>query len=369
MIVYLLPLSICLIGANLFEFQNRKSILRNFLWGFLWIYMILLIGFRYKVGGDTIVYMGDYQWRSDLSGWSLNFIDKYQPGYTLLCAIAKSIGPDFYILQLLHATIFNTLLFYFIRRNTRYIFASFISIFFCCYLYFATEVLREVLSVMVFVLNYNNLKYRHWLKYYLGVLLAVFFHISAIFLVILPFLSKLRINRAYLFILSMLLFILFFSQNLLAMISNLPIFLGKIDTYKSATSTGLLSDLLNLSRYCLLPIGFGYIVKNIAKKDLKFENIIAILGLVGLASYFNYIIFGRLINYLILFFAISIVDFCIPSIKSINRVICQYGWTLTVAFFLLFGSQFILYKRYTRWIPYYSIFNPVEVNRDNYGDL
>ncbi|MDE6577706.1 MAG: EpsG family protein [Muribaculaceae bacterium] len=368
MIYYAIPLILSLIGVNSFEFKHTSSKKRYLLWIVICVYMILLIGLRFEVGGDTLSYMGDYQWRPSLSEWELNFLDKYQPGYTLLCAVGKSLSNEFYVFQLIHATIFNVLLFYFIKKYTRYIFAAFISVFLCCYLYFATEVLREVLAVMVFTINYESFKEGKWLKYYLGVVLAMFFHVSAVFLLFLPLLRNLRFNRNYFLILLGLSFFLFLSRNILTAISSFPLFMGKIDSYINSTSTGFLSDFLNLLRYFFLPFCFAIVLKFFIHREVKFENMLAILCLVGLASYFNYIIFGRLSNYFILFFAISIVDFCVPALKSRRKMIRQFGALFTVVYFALFASQFIMYKRYTRWMPYYSIFNPVSVNRDNYGD-
>lgn len=368
MIYYLIPILMCIIGVNTYEFKNKQSGSRNLLWYSICIYLILLIGLRFEVGGDTLNYMGDYQWRVPLSEWKVNFLDKFQPGYTFLCALTKSISSEFYVFQLLHAALFNILLFYFIKSYTPYIFAALIAVFFCCYLYFATEVLREVLAVLVFALNYKSYEKKKWVPYYLGVLLALLFHLSAIFLVVLPLLRKLVFNKYYIIGILFFFLVLIFSRNLLNMVSSFPLFMGKIDGYINSTSTGVLSDFLNLGRYFFLPLLFMILAKNFGKRSVKFENMLCILCLVGLASYFNYIIFGRLTNYFILFFAISVVDFCVPAIKSKGRVIRQYGTVITLLFFILFGSQFMMYKRYTRWVPYYSIFNPISVNRDNYGN-
>lgn len=356
------------IGVNYFEFKNGSVSQRNLLWGILCFYLILLVGLRFEVGGDTLSYMGDYQWRPSLDAWELNLLDKFQPGYTFLCAIGKSISSEFYVFQIIHSIIFNVLLFYFIKKYTHYIFASLIAVFLCCYLYFSTEILREVLAVMVFSLNYRSYEYRKWGSYYLGVLFAMLFHVSAIFLVILPALRSIKFNSKFIIILFFISIVLFFSNNILNSIASFPLFMGKINSYIDATSTGLLSDFLNLLRYFFLPLGFGFLVKYYAHRDVKFENMVAILCIVGLASYFNFIIFGRLSNYFILFFAISIADFCVPALKSSKKYIRQFAILFTILFFGLFLSQFVMYKRYTRWVPYYSIFNPISVNRNNYGD-
>lgn len=369
MLPYVIPLVFAGLLAIRYDFNNHRDIGKKIGYLGLYIYLTLLIGLRFEVGGDTLAYMGDYNWRVPLEKWELNFLDPYQPAYTLLCSLGKTLSPEFYVFQLIHSSIFNALLLIFIKKNTGYIFSALIGVFLSCYLYFATEILRECLAVMIFVLNYPNLKNKKWLRYYVGVFLSIMFHASALFLIFIPIFRKLQFNSTYLKISIILLILLFFSRPILVSLSSWPIFMGKISAgYIASTTSGIQSDLLRLSRYLILPLVFVLLSKVWAKKQIQFENMVAILSLIGMASYFNFIIFGRLINYFILFFIVSIVDFCISALKSNNRILKQYGVALTISYFLLFGSEQIMYRKYTRWVPYYSIFNPVSVNRDNYSD-
>ena len=185
MIVYLIPLLASVFGVYKFDINKKRG--GQILYYFLFIYLVLLIGLRFEVGGDTLVYMEDYKWRPDLAEWEFSWTDYYEPLYTLLCALAKSIGSDFVYFQLLHSLIFNTCLFYFISKNTEYKFSALFLCFIYYYLYFSTEILRESLAIFVFILNYRNYERGNWGKYYLGVCVAVLFHISAVILLIFPF--------------------------------------------------------------------------------------------------------------------------------------------------------------------------------------
>lgn len=367
MFVYLIALLIPVGGLIVSDFSERSRYKRLCM-VVIWIYLTLLIGLRYKVGGDTLNYMGDYQWRVPLKDWSFNPLDIYQPGYTLLCSVAKSISPEFYVFQLIHVAIVNTLLFIFINRYTKYFFASLLSVFFTCYLYFTTEILREVIAVLIFVLNYKSLMERRWLRYYLGVLASCCFHISAIFLVIIPIFRSVKINRRYFIIFSITLIAMFFLKSILNLLAEISIIGDKIDSYKDVSSIGLLADALSTSRSSLFPLLFVILAKYVCKRQVKFENMIAIMCLLGIAAFFSPIIFNRATNYFILFYSVSIADFCVHYLKKGSKTLRRNSIIISLCFFMLYGSDYIMYGRYTRWVPYHSIFNPITINRDSYGD-
>ncbi|WP_369683354.1 EpsG family protein, partial [uncultured Muribaculum sp.] len=184
MLLYIIPFVLTILSSIKYDINRKNDIWEKYGLLFLFVYLILLIGLRYEVGGDTINYMGDYDWRVPLSQYKLSFNDKFQPGYIILCSLGKSISPDFYVFQLIHSALLNTLLFLFIKNNTKYVYTSLGIIFLTCYFYFSTEILRESIAVLIFSLNYKNLINRRWLSYYTGVLLCFMFHLSAIFLVI-----------------------------------------------------------------------------------------------------------------------------------------------------------------------------------------
>ena len=108
--VYLIPLSLTVFGAYYFDIKKNKRGER-ILYNFLFIYLVFLIGFRFEVGGDTLMYMQDYIWRVDITEWQFSWTDYYEPLYTLLCALSKTVGDDFVYFQLLHIIILNSCLF------------------------------------------------------------------------------------------------------------------------------------------------------------------------------------------------------------------------------------------------------------------
>ena len=85
-------------------------------WLIIFFYCVLLFGFRYRVGIDTLNYMYGYDEQPRLEELNLTNIFDYKaaPFYTLLNAVCRSITHSFYLLQIIVSFIFNSCLFVFL---------------------------------------------------------------------------------------------------------------------------------------------------------------------------------------------------------------------------------------------------------------
>ena len=366
MLLYLIPIFIFLIGVLICDVgKETKYSLSLMLISFL--YMTLLIGLRFEVGGDTLNYMGDYGCRVPLSDWEPTFIDKFQPGYVFLCSLAKSISPEFYVFQILHVFLLNLLIFIFVYRNAEYKFAALTTVYLICYIYFSTEILRESLAVMIFMFSYKNFEQREWVKYYFGVALAALFHVSAVFLLLLPFIKWVKFDKKYIYAMLVVMVGTLAMDKVFAVLSNIAIIGEKISTYSDMTSIGFFAGMINLMKRCVFPVICVLFFRYGCRKEMKYERAIAIMSLFGMAAFFSPIIFGRVINYFIIFFAISFSDSVMEMLLSRTKALIGNARIFLICFILLYGSEYVLYRRYERFLPYYSIFNPVSVDRDNFN--
>lgn len=72
------------------------------------VFLILIAGLRYRVGGDSLHYIDTYTSMPTWKNWEFfSFDEGYGPLWYLFCAISKTLGADFVYLQLLHAIIVN----------------------------------------------------------------------------------------------------------------------------------------------------------------------------------------------------------------------------------------------------------------------
>ncbi len=367
MIYYLIPLVIVLYAAIKYDLNNRKSHSQYVVWAFLFVYLTLLIGLRFEVGGDTLNYMGMWKWQKDLSAWKFSLKEYFAPGYSLLCSISYTISPNFYVFQLIHSLIFNTLLFVFLSRTTKYKYSALFFVFVLTYLYFSTEILREAIAVLIFAFNYTNLLKRRWIKYYIGVLFCLMFHFSAIILVFLPFVKWIKIDRNYIWCCIFIVIIGLSFSKFIGYFNDTSILADQASRYLGQTTHGKFADAMRLLRLFLFPLFLVILMKYGMHKDIRFENMLAIYILFGLASFFYPIIFARFANYFILFYAISFAEIVIDSIKIHRKSFRNNTLILLVSFMIIYGSDYIMYHKYIRWVPYYSIMNPKHIDRDNYN--
>ncbi len=344
MLYYIIPLFVCLIAIFRYDMAQTRQREGKLVWIFLYVYLIVLMGYRYEVGGDTLNYMGYWNYQEDLSDWQLTFKEQFAPGYSLLCALSYTLSPEFYVFQLIHSFILNSLLFYFICKNAQYKFSSLMVVFILTYLYFSTEILREVIAVLIFSFNCSNLKNRKWIPYYCGVFLSVLFHYSAFILVIFPFLTWVKFDKKYIWCCLITGVLLMFLLPIISLFEGVVVVGDKLSGYSQDTTHGILADFMALLRSWIFPLLFVLFMKYGMHRSIKYENLIAIMTLFGFAAYFSPIIFSRFSNYLILFYAISLADILIDCIRS-STVTRNNAIILFFCFILLYGSDYIMYRR------------------------
>lgn len=360
MIVYVIPFLLTIFGSIKYDIFNGSKSGKQILWMILYIYLTLLIGLRYMVGGDTYFYTLFFNSLPLEKLFDFKPVDDYQPFFVQTILIAKAIYPEFVSYQLLHVFIINTALFYFIKKNSRYIFTV---LFFCLlifYINFTVEILRESLAIVVFILNYKNLEKKRWVRYFIGVIISTMFHLSAYYLLILPFLQFLRLN--YLYVLIVIIFTVTITQiqTFLVALESIEKIQEKISFY-GTTSSSLNTTLLFLFAKFIIPIGFFSYAKHVLKKPIRYEPIMCLLGLVGIGTVFNTLIFMRLSNYLLPFYCLAICDIIIPYLRSSRANLNQLVMVMMISTSVIiigYASFFWPTGYYIKWVPYMSVFSP-----------
>lgn len=165
--------------------------------------LILFAGLRYRVGGDTLSYHDDYPLFPEFRAFTTTDFSllKYEPLFYTIVAIAKLFSKEFWVFQLFQAIIVNVSVFIVINRYVKYRCFAALLYFIFFYLYFNMEIMREAVAISVFLLASNSLIKGKYFVYYICAIVAVFFHISAIFIFIFPLLYKLLSSMRYFFIL------------------------------------------------------------------------------------------------------------------------------------------------------------------------
>ena len=318
------------------------------------LYIVFLMGCRYRVGLDTLNYMEGYKDLPNFRNYELrNFIFyRYEPGYLIMCMICKEIGNDFFWLQIFQSIILNSCVIYFFYRYCKNPFLAILIYYYVVWTYFNTEILRESIAISIFILNYENLIKGKYLRYYLWTLLAICFHFSAIILCLFPLCKNIKCNRYFFITLLVLLFSLPILNSTMNILGEDSIG-ARLKIYSSVSSELNLNwRLAALIKYMSIP-AFLFIISYCTHYRIKYMNfvllqILCCIGLIAIP-----IIFARFTNYTYLFVIVS----CSEVISS-REIIAKIKLSLIVI--ILISQLHYYYNMYPAWLPYHSIFAPVK---------
>lgn len=357
-----------------FKREQSDSHYDAYFW-FEFCLLFLLMGLRFRVGGDSIRYESYYLYHPDLeelfqNGW-LVMVDGFQPLWVLFQAACKSITDDFVVVQLIHNIVVNGTIFYNANRDVKNRFTFVILYYLTWYLYFNTEIMRESLAVCCFLFSMKYLIGRRYLKYYLWSTIAFLFHASAVFLFILPiiypFFNRLNGIKSYAVVVVLSIIASHYVSSILDFL-NSSLFAGNsLLQHKSedlAMSSGLNIFGIIVKVMSLVPVIWTISVK---RHDNQREcNFILLMYLFVSVMGIIYLPLVRLENYFSILFIYIFAD-TIATKKYLYR-----NQIVVIAMvFILIGNRFDYYmhglvsssgvskdfKRYELYIPYHSVFD------------
>lgn len=374
MTVYLFLFIVVLAGVAICRPQWSKS----FNWYYIaeLIIMICIVGFRYRIGGDSIRYEDGYDSIPEIQElfknkyWWLDF--EYQPLWIIFASICKTITPNFIFLQVIQATFVNCVFFYYAHKMCRYKFGFVILYFFYNYIYFSCEILRESIAVAIFIIGFKYLVSKSYIKYYFVCIMAFLFHMSAVILFIFPLIYNKLSNqygwKSYIIsILGGLVFSLVI-QIILPKIGSLFLsseyLLYKVQYAMNEENLNIFGVISQFFFMIPLILTGMYVDKGVTKEICKEKNfIIACLIIIATLS----IIFpflGRWRNYFIIFYLYYLSDFLFSiKFKQIWRIGAVFS------FFIFMIQNINFYKsypniavgennsirKYKMYYPYHSI--------------
>lgn len=377
--VYLAALVLILIPF--FKFDILKKGGNEKLWYYICLSALTLIaGLRYRVGGDTLGYMVHFETYPTIAELS-EFDFKgayYTPLWYVYNAIFKSLGDSFYVFQIVQAFLVNLAFFRFFKRYSKRFFAVLLVYFVGYYLYYNTEILRSALCVVLFLEAYPLLEKRKYHWYFLLSLIAVGFHISAVFLFVIPLFRLIKKeNFTVCLVTGLVILVMASLVNVKSIIESVNIptnsgfryyLMSRLDSYAKGMP--------QLSKYYLfdqLAICAPVLGIMLLRRILRFENdsrfgvMAMIMVIIQFASIFHHVI-GRFNDYLVPFVIVYLVNTLFENKGEIAAN--KFGLALaTLSFVSFFGVTAVKYCRnqyaimkgahiYDRYLPYRSVFNP-----------
>lgn len=366
--IYLFVFIILIIGCVLFGANKGKRGRKG--WLILeWLLLVLLAGLRYKVGGDTLVYMDRY---NDLPPfYQFRYFDFEDSRYNVLwiCFVAfcKLISDNYFFMQILHALILNTIIVRFFVKHTENYFLAIALYYFLFYLNFNMEIMRASLSVAIFLLGFDYLQEKKWVKYFFVCLIALGVHSEAIALFLLPIgliLNKISINILNIVSFLFVSVIILIQMNFVPYMSDIG-YLTEAQTHSInfyGEKSGILFTVNKLISFVtsLIPILF-ILWANKDRKEIKLNGYMFILLFCSIQSFKYLILFSRPMDYLKPIYVLALAETlgyiwykkkkALLGMSQLMVIII----TFNVYMELTRNSFFPYWKRY---YPYSSIINP-----------
>lgn len=374
-IAILLVLSLFLWGGAKPRLQCGSSVAY---WS-LWLILTLVAGLRYRVGIDTLSYetlLSSVPPITDFSLSTLFSVRDSSPGMVFITGISRLFTPWIWPVQLICALWFNYACAIFGRRYVKNRFLFIALYFLCAWLNLNFEVMAEGVAIGFFLMSWPSFRRGEWIKYYLWLIPALCFHLSAIVVCLLPVmllpgLRKLWADRKYVivFLCSALIAGLFLPWKELGMSiirsELLPTEIGKAFAIKfEAYSRDYLSG------PGLNPKGIiGILIKSVvypltAMLLLRKNSLPVVMGLFFMLIGIEMEPLRRLSNYFIIF---CLAEICLGMERYSSRLSLVYKILLftPLLFFVLIGYRGKRNVADDRpvsvscvYVPYYSWLSP-----------
>lgn len=352
--------------------KNLASEHNSYYW-FLCVVLIFLMGLRYRVGGDCIRYEIGFDSYPTLDEYFQNFVfyQRYQPFWYILCGFFKGIVDDYFFFQFFQCAFVNFVVFYFVHKHCCNKFV-FVALFYCFeYFYFSSEIMRESIAVCLFLLAYDSLVEKSYVKYYGLASIAFLFHTSAVILFIMPFLYYLVAEKtgiARLVYIAVILFVVSIGSDFVQSFFSNTLFIGSESLLEETTKTiekgGLNLNGIIVKLFFSFSIISSYFVLERSELDNNSNRFIVTMSLLLLFISFIYNPLGRFRNYFEILFLCLFADLFLISVgSSFNRL--RFGLiTMIISEVISFGTpvqhDYYKFERYKMYYPYSSVIDKTD---------
>lgn len=388
--IYLLVLILLLIPVIKYDWMAKTGGEKFWYYSCL-VVLILLAGLRYRVGGDTLIYMSMFDEYPKLD--ELKYFDfaeaQYNPLWYILNAISRSIFDSFTFFQIIHAVFVNCVFFWFFRKYCPLYYFSVILLYYVgYYCYFNMEVLRESLCICILLLSIPFYLQKRWLLYFLMCIISLLLHYSAVVMFFLPFLQFFK-KPSWKWQIAIFLGVLFFMK-----VVNLPVLLLEglgfneqltflFNTYleNERNIMGIIAEVIKYT-----PIFLFILFRERVGQTDKYDFTPLVMGVVVFYTLSMSIgAFSRFINYFVPFIIVYAVN-SIYKMFTLDFKKMHISCLIMLCGFMLFSVNLVAYycsdhsetlpntRKYNIFYPYSSVLSPKLDERrerfiENYRDV
>lgn len=256
------------------------------------ILFFVFFAFRGFIFSDWISYYSFFQdctW-SDLFGYRLGSVTSYEPGFTLLCLICKSIFKDYFFFQFVVCLIDTVLLLRFFRGRVDNVALALLLVFVFDGLGMFVNLLRNSIAIMIFLNAIDFIRDRKPLPYFAMCTLAMSFHMTALVYFPLYFFFHRHLNK-WMFLAVFVICNVVFLAHIPVVVSLLRLlrideaFTDKVKAYTEVMTTSSVLSIGYIERLFTFALAFCFYDK---LSSMKKENAIFLNALLAyfIATFF-----------------------------------------------------------------------------------
>ena len=366
---------IVLIFGSFFEGQMERKRTR-FIWYFAFIYMTALSAFGYRLGADMPAYIGEFDYyKTDISLSYLSSFHRRQPLWVFLCVGCKSLGGSFELLKIIQAFFLNFCVFRFINNHSKNRLLGILFYYVMFYLHFNFNSLRSSIALSIFLLSYDYLLEKKYIKFYLFAVISYFIHTSAIVLFLFPLLNLIKIKAEKVSSLTRVVFLISLSvipvgyivqeeiSSILLLLQAAGIVNYGESYFENDYYTGFALSLAGMVEFVFTLLLYLYIVKDNAKRVANINIEILLLYVLIFAVNTVFPILYRLNDFISIIFVCAISNTVYSfKIKSFGNALAKQLAMSTIIIILNTYPLFVTTTQYrarpiAQFYPYYSIFD------------
>jgi hypothetical protein len=288
--------------------------------GFLFI--ILFVGFRYKLGSDWVSYLRFYEDAKPLSqlfnGNNLAFSSDFiEPGFKIFVSLCKDIGLN-YAFFVFIITLFNTCsLFYFLYKNEIRNKLVFLALVLILTVFYEFDILRQSIALHIILFSFVGRKIK-LLRLITCTLIAMTFHYTAIIFLLFYLFQKNTFKPNAIIFISFVYFISLFV--------SLPIITSVLKILEPLVGGGALASIL--FKAVTLIEGFGF------QRNISLTSLLNLTFLILLVNQVNKIKLSSAENILIKMFLFYIIINIL--FKEIQEVADRFSYYFNVGIAFMF---------------------------------
>ena len=331
----------------------NKGKLSNLTAIFIWIFLLIFIGFRYQVGADYFNY-AEWVFQAKTLSYSELLFRAIPPGYALLLKICANYNLGESGLNFLNAAIFSTGLIYFCSK-LKNPFLGLIASYPYLIVVVAMGYVTHATAIGIQLVGLTFYQSKKFKSFYLSIFLALMFHKSAFLSLLIPLFDRIRFIKRKSSLISLSLLTFGFGIVYFRYISGVITAYTNFYFAREYSAEGAFIKLLILFIFAIIfLINRNKFELTVQQKNLLFS--LSIASIFILLS--NFFVKSSVATYRISLYFYSLILFVTSYLPYTNFLnISEKNWKMLIYIYnFLILCGWLVFSNHSRgWIPYKNI--------------